>query len=69
VEKVNIVKKVETALQHVRSLTKCAISVVMLSEVYENIIILKGLFENNKWYTVKVEMDDQLSLKRIVIEV
>ena len=60
--------KIEKAKEYVGQLTTCTITVIVPSEIYDNTVVFKGLF-NDKWYTVRVEMDSQLNLKRLVIEV
>jgi len=60
--------KIEKAKEYVEQLTTCTITVIMLSEIYDNTVVFKGLF-NDKWYTIRVEMDSQLNLKRLAIEV
>ena len=59
---------IDKAKRYVRLLTNGIEATAILSEFYNNTVVLKVLFRDNKWYTVTVEMDRQLSLKKLVIK-
>lgn len=58
----------EEAKEYVRLLTRGIVNTAILSEIYNNTVVLKVLFNDGKWYTITVEMDKHLGFKKLLIE-
>ena len=65
---INNFEKVNKAREYIRLLTNGIVATAILSEFYNNTVVFKVLFQDNKWYTVTVEMDGQHHLKKLIIK-